>query len=56
MEENYAKVMLKNYKCAIPNLAQLTVNGTRGMNGSNAAKLVEVDCRQEQEMLDNTHN
>lgn len=56
MEENYAKVMRKNNKYAMPNLAQLTANGTRGMNGSNAASLVEEECHQEQEMLNNMHN
>lgn len=40
-EENYVKEMPKKDKCAIPSRVQLTVNGTRGTNGSNAANLVE---------------
>jgi len=50
-EESYAKEMPKKDKCAIPSLVQLTVNGTLGTNGSNAANLVEEESLPEQEIL-----
>lgn len=49
LEGNHAKEMPKKCKCAILSHAQFIANGTIGMNGSNAASLVEEGSHPEPE-------
>jgi len=56
MEASFAKETLKRFKSVTPSRAQLVANGTLGMNGNNAANLVEVESLQELETSNNTHN
>lgn len=56
MEASFAKEMLKKFKFAIPNHVQFLVNGTPGMNGSNAANPAEVESLQEPGTSSNMHN
>jgi len=56
MEASFAKEMLRRFKSVTPSRAQLVANGTLGMNGNNAANLVEVESLQELETSNNMHN